>query len=112
MSTGLIQSGASPRETASAVAQRARENAAAARAGADRMRAGGGRAIEPPNRPADAPADVRAEVMSERGLDRVALLRLPPLARIAAEISITAEAAARAQMAEIRTTGSFIDLRV
>ena len=112
MSTGLIQSGATPRETASAVAQRARESAQAARAGADRMRAGSDRAVEPPNRLADAPSDVRAKVMSERGMDRAALLRLSPLARIEAEISINAETAARADKARIRTTGNFIDLRV
>jgi len=112
MSTGLTQSGATPRETASAVAQRARENAQAARAAADRMRAGADRASEPPNKLVETPAEVRAQVMAERGVDRVALLRLPPLARMEAEISINAETTARAHQAQIHTTGNFVDLRV
>jgi hypothetical protein len=94
------------------VAQRARENALAARAAADRMRAEATRAVETPNKLVETPAEVRAEVMSERGMNAAALMRLPPLARLEAEISISAETAARAHKAQIRTTGNFVDLLV
>jgi len=94
------------------VAQRARENAAAARAAADRMRAEATRAVETPDKLTESPAEVRAEVMSERGTNAAALMRLPPLARLEAEISISAETAARAAKAQIRTTGNFVDLLV
>ena len=112
MSTGLTHSDATPRETASAVAQRARENAQQARAAADRMRADSTRSIESPVKLAETPSDVHAKVMAERGMNRVELMRLPPLARIEAEISINAETAARAHKAQIHTTGNFIDLLV
>jgi hypothetical protein len=48
--------------------------------------------------------------MSERGMNPAAPMRLPPLARIEAEISINAEAAARAHKAQIHTIGNFVDL--
>ena len=112
MSTGVTHSGATLRETAFAVAQRARENADTARTAADRMRAEAARGIAPPNKLVEAPSEVRAKVMAERGVNRLELMRLPPLARIEAEISIDAETAARARKAGIRTTGNFVDLMV
>ena len=75
-----------------------------------------------PDKPPPTPANFRTldlnllrvfdQVMAERGVDRVTLLRLAPQARIEAEISVNAETALRARQARIRTTGNFIDLRV
>ena len=112
MSLGLTQIGASTRETAFAVAQKAREQAQQVRAAADRMRAEASRAVEPASKLVETPAQIRGHVMAERVVDRLQLLRLNAQARIEAEISINAETADRAQKAEIRTTGNFLDLSV
>ena len=49
--------------------------------------------------------------MAARGMGPLQLMRLPPLARLEAEISIQAEIAERARKAKTRTTGAFIDLK-
>ena len=112
MSLGLTQIGASTRETAFAVAQRAREQAQQVRAAADRMRAEATRVVQPASKLVETPAQIRGQVMAERGVDRLQLVRLNAQARIEAEISINAETADRAHKAEIRTTGNFLDLSV
>jgi hypothetical protein len=113
MSMGLTHSDTPARQTAFAVAQQARANAEAARAAADRMRsAGGPGAVQPAIKVVESPAQIRDKVMADRGVDRLDLLRLGPQARLEAEISIQAETAERARQAEIRTTGTFIDLKV
>jgi hypothetical protein len=76
------------------------------------MRAEAGRSVAPPNKLVETPSDVRARVIAARGMDPLRLLRLPPLARLEAEISINAETVARAREARIRTTGNFVDLLV
>ena len=76
------------------------------------MRAQALRSVQPANRTVESRDQIRDQVMAERGVDRVTLLRLAPQARIEAEISVNAETALRARQARIRTTGNFIDLRV
>ncbi|WP_293901054.1 hypothetical protein [Phenylobacterium sp.] len=112
MSIGLSQPDATTRVSAFAVAQRARANADQARAAAVRMRAEAARTVPSARRIVESPADIRAEVMADRGVNPVTLLRLGPQSRIEAEISIDAETATRARQAQIRTTGNFLDLTV
>ena len=98
MISGLSHPGASTRELAFAAT--------------DRMRAQALRSVQPANRTVESRDQIRDQVMAERGVDRVTLLKLTPQARIEAEISVTAETALRAQQARIRTTGNFVDLKV
>lgn len=81
-------------------------------AATDRMRAQALRAVQPANRAVESRDQIRDQVMAERGVDRVTLLKLTPQARIEAEISVTTETALRARDARIRTTGNFVDLKV
>lgn len=108
MSIGLSQPDATTRVSAFAVAQPARANADQARAAAVRMRAEAARTVPSARRIVESPA----EVMADRGVNPVTLLRLGPQSRIEAEISIDAETATRARQAQIRTTGNFLDLTV
>ena len=98
MISGLSPPGASTRELAFAAT--------------DRMRAQALRSVQPANRTVESRDQIRDQVMAERGVDRVTLLRLAPQARIEAEISVNAETALRARQARIRATGNFIDLRL
>ena len=92
--------------------QQARANAEAARAAADRMRSGDGPdTVLPAVKVVESPAEIRDKVMSERGIDRLDLMRLGPQARLEAEISIQAETAERARRANIHSTGTFLDLK-
>ncbi len=114
MSLGLTQIGAHLQGMAYVMAEQARLSSQqqTARSAADRMRADQTRAVEPVRRLVETPTQIRAQVMAERGVDRLDLMRLGPQARIEAEISISAEAAQRAARARQSHTGAFIDLRV
>lgn len=98
MISGLSHPGASTRELAFAAT--------------DRMRAQAMRSVQPANRTVESRDQIRDQVMAERGIDRITLLKLAPQVRIEAEISVTIETARRAQQAKIRATGNFVDLRV
>lgn len=98
MYLGLSHPGASTRELAFAAT--------------DRMRAQALRAVQPANPAVESRDQIRDKILAERGVDRITLLKLTPQARIEAEISVTVETARRAQQAQIRTTGNFVDLRV
>ena len=98
MISGLSQPGASTRELALAAT--------------DRMRAQALRSVQPANRTVESRDQIRDQVMAERGVDRITLLKLTPQARIEAEISVNAETTLRARQAQIRTTGNYIDLKV
>ena len=111
MSIGLSRFGASLPISALAVAERARANAQQVRAAADRMRGEAVGAVQPPNRLTENRLEIREQVMADRGLDRLALMRLNAQARIEAEISINAETADRARQGQIRTTGCYLDLK-
>ena len=81
-------------------------------AATDRLRVQSMRTVQPANRAVESRDQTRNQVMAERGVDRVTLMRLSPQARIEAEISLTTETALRARQAQIRTTGNFVDLKV
>lgn len=98
MISGLSHPGASTRELAFAAT--------------DRMRAQAMRSVQPANRTVESRDQIRDQVMAERGIDRITLLKLAPQVRIEAEISVTIETARRAQQAKIRATGNFVDLKV
>jgi len=111
MSFGLTQIGATlPASTFAVVARRV--DAKTAVDAVDRMGADAIRAVQPSVRVVDTPVQIRAQVMADRGVDSLTLLRLSPQARIEAEVSINAEAAQRARQAQIRSKGNFLDLRV
>ena len=112
MNTTLSQFGAAPQATAHAVAQQARANwdRVKAMAAVDRMHAEAVKAVQPAVRLVQTPLEIRAEVMAERGVDRLDLTRMGAQARLEAEISIDAEARDRARQAQIKTRGNFIDL--
>lgn len=114
MNIGLSHSGASPSDAAFAAAHygRGRGYARQAADAADRMRAEAVRAVQPANKLVESPSEIRAKVMSDRGVNNLTLVKLGAQARIEAEISINAETARRARQAQIRTTGNFVDLRV
>ena len=67
---------------------------------------------------ASAREQTRDQVMAERGVDQLALFRMGSQDRIRAETSILIEAARRdlaagnQARAEIKATGSFLDLRI
>ena len=98
MISGLSHLGASTYEPAIAIS--------------DRMRAQALRTVQPANRAVESRDRIRDQVMAERGVDRITLLKLAPQARIEAEVSVNAETALRVIQAQIRTTGSHIDLKV
>ena len=111
MSFGLTQIGATlPASAFAAVARRVEAKAAVD--AVDRMGANAIRAVQPAIKVVETPVQIRAQVMADRGVDSLTLVRLSPQARIEAEISINAEAAQRARQAQIRTQGNFLDLRV
>lgn len=97
MYLGLSHSGASTRELAFAAT--------------DRMRAQALRAVQSADPAVESRDQIRDQVLAERGVDRITLLKLTPQARIEAEISISTETARRAQQAQIRTTGNYVDLK-
>ena len=106
MSIGLTHLGASVRGLAYAMAQGGRVDGeqVLATAAADRMRAGALKKVQP----ADGAAEAREQVMAERGVDRIALLRMGPQARLEAEIAIEAATAARVRQTQAR----LLDIRV
>ena len=108
---GLTHSDTATQGTAFAVAQQARANAQQARAAADRMRAGAPGTVQAAVKVVENPAQIRAQVMAERGVNRLVLLRLGAQARLETVISIEAETAERARQATVRTTGNFVDLK-
>jgi hypothetical protein len=112
MNTTLSQFGAAPQATAHAVAQQARANwdQAKAMAAVDRMHTQAVKTVEPAKKLVQTPLEIREEVMTERGIDRLDLTRMGAQARLEAEISIDAEARERARQAKIKTTGNFVDL--
>ena len=113
MSMGLSQLGASTRALAFAMAQQGRVDMreVLAVAAADRMQAGALKAVQPPMDSYRTTDQIRDRVMTERGVDRVTLMHLGPQARIEAEVSINAAAAARARQAAPRATGNLLDIR-
>jgi hypothetical protein len=112
MSMGLSQNGTTQRASAFAVAQQARANAQAIRAGAERLRAIGPDNVLPPIKVVQSPAEIRAKVMEERGLDRRDMVQLGPQARLETEISIQAETEERERQAKLRDKGALFDLKV
>jgi len=106
MSISLTHLGASIRGLAFAMAQRGRVDGAQVLAAAAADGLAGG--LLKPIQPVSAADEVRAEVMAERGIDRVALLRMGPQARFEAEASIEGAAAMRARRAQ----GAILDIRV
>ena len=100
MSYGLSHIGASQQE------------AALAMAAADRMRGQATRAVSPAVKVVETPLEIRDQVMAERGLNRLDIVKLSGQARLEAEISINAETNQRTRQAQIRTTGNFVDLRI
>ena len=74
--------------------------------------------VQPTENAAQAREQVRDQVMAERGVDPLGLYDMSSQGRIRAEAAILAEAAKRAMQAdnqaraEIRATGSLVDLRV
>jgi hypothetical protein len=98
MYLGMSQPGAATRELAFAAA--------------DRMRAKSLRAVQPANPAVESRDQIRDQILAERGIDRITLLKLAPQARIETEISITIETARRTPPAPIRATGNFVDLRI
>lgn len=113
MSIALSQSGTSTLASARAVAEQARASweQVKAMAAADRMGAAATKTVQPANKLVQTPFQIREEVMTERGVDRLDLMRMGAQARLEAEISIDAEARERARQAQIKTTGNFIDLK-
>lgn len=109
MSIGLTQLGASIRGLAFAMAQEGRVDGARVlgAAAADRLPAW---ALRPVRATSD-PADMRGQVLAERGVDSITLMKLTPEARYIAEVSINAETAMRARQTPIRATGSLLDIR-
>ena len=87
-----------------------------AMAAVDRMHGQALRAVAPPADPAPVRDQIRDRVLAERGMDRIALARLGPLARLEAEISVDVETARRLQKADLRkptrAVGSLVDIRV
>ncbi len=115
MNTPLSQFGAAtPQASAFAVAQQARANwdRVKAMAAADRMHGEAVKTVEPARKLVQTPLEIRAQVMAERGVDRLDLTRMGAQARLEAEISIDAEARDRARQAKIKTEGNFVDLKV
>src|SRR5436190_23330525 len=86
---------------AAQVADQARANwqQVQAMAAADRTNAQDERAVRPTGKLVETTSQIREQVMAERGVDRLDLMRLPAQARLEAEISIAVEAAARAREA-------------
>jgi hypothetical protein len=111
MNTVLSQSGAAPQASAYAVAQQARANwdRVKAMAAADRMHAEAVKTVQPAAKLVQTPMQIRAEVMADRGIDRLDLQHMGAQARLEAEISIDAEA--RARQARTRDMGNFVDLK-
>ena len=101
---------------AAQVADQARANwqQVQAMAAADRTNAQDQRAVQPSGKLVQTTAQIRDQVMAERGVDRLDLMRLPAQARLEAEISIAVEAADRAREANTqpRPTGLVLDIRV
>lgn len=109
MGSGPTQIGATTAATAyAAAAGRARSNLA--EAAADRMHGAELRAIQPVADPFPVRDQVRDQVLADRGLDRIALRKLGPLARLEAEISVDNETARR--LRPVRATANFVDIRV
>ncbi len=69
-------------------------------------------ALKPVRAGAADAALLRDQVLAERGVDRIALMKLTPEARYLAEVSIDAEIAMRSRQAPARAMGNRIDLRV
>lgn len=113
MSLGLTQFGASLQGMAYAVAGQTQfvSQQQAARTVADQAQATDIRTVQPARRLVETPTQIRAQVMAERGVDRLDLMRLGAQARLEAEIAIAAEAAVRAAKAR-KTLGARLDLRV
>jgi hypothetical protein len=113
MSIALSHSGTSSLASARAVAERARSNweQVKAMAAADRMGAQATKTVQPANKLVQTPFQIRDQVMAERGVDRLDLMRMGAQARLEAEISIDAETRERARQAQIRTSGNFLDLK-
>jgi len=114
MNTTVSHIGATPRASAYAVAQQARASweQVKAMAAVDRMSATETRVVQPPIKAVETPLQIRDQVMADRGVDRLILVKMSPQARLEAEISINAETAQRAKQAKIQTTGNFVDLKV
>ena len=89
-----------------------RQQTALAMAAADRLRGQATRAVSPAVKVVETPLEIRDQVMAERGLNRLDIIKLSGQARLEAEISINAETNQRTRQAQIRTTGNFVDLRV
>ena len=113
MSSGLTQFGAVSQATAFAGALEARANweRTKAMAAADRMHTEANRTVQQAVKLVQTPLQIRAQVMAERGIDRLDLMRLGAQARLEAEISIDSEARERARQAQTRTTGVLFDLQ-
>ena len=112
MNTTLSQFGAAPQATAFAVAQQARANwdRVKAMAAVDRMHTEAVKTVQAPAKLEPTPLEIRAEVMAERGVDRLDLTRMGAQARLEAEISIDTEARERARQAKVKAEGNFVDL--
>lgn len=87
-----------------------------AMAAVDRMHAQTLRAVAPPADAAPVRDRIRDEVLADRGLDRIALSKLGPQARLEAEISVDIETARRLQHAgavsPARAVGGLVDIRI
>ena len=105
MSIGLTHLGASIRGLALAMARGGRVDGAQVLASAASDALPGG--LLKPIQPVSAADDVRAQVMAERGVDRIALLNMSSQARFQAEASIDAAVAMRAAR-----PGAVLDIRI
>lgn len=115
MTLGLSRIDATPAQpTAAAVAAQARVNwrQVQAMVALDRMHGQDARQAQPAAKLVQTTAEIRDQVMAERGVDRLDLIRLSAQARLEAEISIDAEAAERARRAKARPTGAVLDIKV
>lgn len=98
MISGLSHPGATPRELAYATT--------------DRLRARAQRVVQPNGLADESRDQIRDQVLAERGVNRITVLKLTPQARIEVEISVITETARRAHPVQARTTGTLIDLKV
>ena len=78
----------------------------------DRLRAPAPRVVQLTGLAAASRDQIRDQVLAERGVDRITVLKLTPQARLEVEISVATETARRAHPAQARATGTLIDLKV
>jgi len=112
MSFGLIQFGATPRDPAYAADLRRRAGLSITGQAAQGFTVWAVRPVAPTVNAGEAREQARQQVMAERGVDMLAMFKMPAQDRIRAEAAILVETARRSHRDPVRATGNLVDLRI